>query len=112
MKKVFAGFLLFVLLAFIVSYMTQRSQLLTALGPKTGRIINADSGEGIPGAIIVEESWIVEEGVLSRSAGCTSVEMTRTDDSGNYHFRGSYYGWEMGSLLRRPRQHFFIYTYK
>ena len=112
MKKVFAGFFLFILVAFIVSYITQLSEILIALGPKSGRIIDADSGDGIPGVIVVEESWFVEEGLLNRSAGCTSIEMTHTDANGNYHFQDSYYGWEMGFPTRSPHQHFFIHTTK
>ena len=72
-------------------------RFLPALGPKTGRIIDHDTGEGIAGATVVARGSFEGNGGWRSIHFCTYASMTITDKDGYYSLPSEYSHWTFAS---------------
>ena len=80
------------------------SYLKTAV-PKTGQIIDADSGEGVPGAVVFVKGLWHQTGLWQTPAAtCVYFDMLVTDAQGNFSVPSHYSKFEIG-LPGRDAEH-------
>ena len=75
-----------------------------ALSPKVGRVIDRDTGEGIPGAAVVAEGTFAQHGLWQGSHGCTYAVIAYTDKDGNYWLPSVFSHFSFGTPGANPRQ--------
>lgn len=71
-------------LLIVVSYSAEIPELVTTYSPKTGRVIDAATGKGIPGVTVVALGWFSQGGFYASSFGCTFESLGLTDADGYY----------------------------
>jgi hypothetical protein len=71
-------------LLILIAFFPQIPGCIGALGPKYGRVIDQDTGEGVPGVAVVEEGRFAQNGLWQGSQTCTYGKIAYTDSGGNY----------------------------
>lgn len=85
---------------------------LPALAPKTGRIIDHDSGQGIADADVVVSGWYSQRGAWRDIDFCTYVAITKTDKEGYYHLPSEYSHVVVSTPSSNPENIWYLYASK
>ena len=84
----------------------QIPDVLRVYGEKKGRIVDRDSGEGIPNATVVAEGFIGYPSVMRWEVACTYTAMATTDENGFYRLPSEFSHRRFGAPFER-RMHYF-----
>jgi hypothetical protein len=73
-----------VLIVLILAYAREIPEIIDAYSAKTGRVVDKDSGKGIPGVTVIVQGSFNSAGLFQGSHGCTFAAFGNTDAEGNY----------------------------
>ncbi|MCE7950625.1 MAG: carboxypeptidase regulatory-like domain-containing protein [Xanthomonadales bacterium PRO7] len=76
--------LLVPLVLVVVIYSGELPELVMTYSPKTGRVVDATTGKGIPGVTVTALGWFWQGGLFTTSSGCTFASFGLTDANGYY----------------------------
>ena len=68
----------------LLAYAREIPEIVSAYSAKTGRVIDKDTGKGIPGVTVLVHGWFNEGGLFQGSQGCTFAALGYTDADGYY----------------------------
>jgi hypothetical protein len=73
-----------VLVVLVLAYAREIPEIVSAYSVKTGRVVDKDTGKGIPGVTVLVHGWFNEGGLFQGSQGCTFAALGYTDTEGYY----------------------------
>lgn len=76
--------LLVPLVLVVAIYSGEIPELVMTYSPKTGRVVDASTGKGIPGVTVTALGWFWQGGLFTTSSGCTFASFGLTDANGYY----------------------------